>query len=22
LKNNVSKKFFKWFFLWYCNFIR
>jgi len=22
LKNNVSKKFLKWFFFWYCNFIR
>jgi len=22
LKNNVSRKFFKWFFLWYCNLIR
>jgi len=22
LKNNVSRKFFKWFFLWYCSLIQ
>jgi len=22
LKNNVSRKFLKWFFLWYCSLIR
>jgi len=22
LKNNISRKFLKWFFLWYCSLIR